>query len=119
MTQAADGQTGDRARYELEELVATSRALSSERDIRKLLAVILEKRRQVSLRATERLVALLTQLNSEPSLREVVQTTLGPTGRARVGQGIRESFRSVPDAKQRERAMRLWSEVEASARVKR
>jgi HD-GYP domain-containing protein (c-di-GMP phosphodiesterase class II) len=38
----------DRARYEVGELVATSRALSSERDIRKLLALILEKCRQVT-----------------------------------------------------------------------
>ena len=39
---------GDRARYELQELIATSRALSSERDIRKLLALILLKCRQVT-----------------------------------------------------------------------
>jgi HD-GYP domain-containing protein (c-di-GMP phosphodiesterase class II) len=38
----------DRFRYEVAELVATSRALSSERDIRKLLALILEKCRQVT-----------------------------------------------------------------------
>jgi HD-GYP domain-containing protein (c-di-GMP phosphodiesterase class II) len=38
----------DRFRYEVAELVATSRALSSERDIRKLLALILEKTRQVT-----------------------------------------------------------------------
>ena len=38
----------DRFRYLLDELVATSRALSSERDIRKLLALILEKCRQVT-----------------------------------------------------------------------
>ncbi|MEP6654779.1 MAG: hypothetical protein ABJA82_15560, partial [Myxococcales bacterium] len=37
-----------RLRYEIEELVATSRALSSERDIRKLLGLILEKCRQVT-----------------------------------------------------------------------
>jgi HD-GYP domain-containing protein (c-di-GMP phosphodiesterase class II) len=37
-----------RLRYEIEELVATSRALSSERDIRKLLGLILEKVRQVT-----------------------------------------------------------------------
>ncbi len=48
MTQPADGQAADRASYELAELVATSRALSSERDIKKLLAVILEKCRQVT-----------------------------------------------------------------------
>ncbi|MEA2699517.1 MAG: hypothetical protein QOI66_3788, partial [Myxococcales bacterium] len=38
----------DRFRYELGELVATSRAMSSQRDIRKLLALILEKCRQVT-----------------------------------------------------------------------
>ena len=38
----------DRFRYEVGELVATSRALSSERDIRALLAMILEKCRQVT-----------------------------------------------------------------------
>jgi len=38
----------DRYRYEVGELVATSRALSSERDIRALLAMILEKCRQVT-----------------------------------------------------------------------
>jgi HD-GYP domain-containing protein (c-di-GMP phosphodiesterase class II) len=38
----------DRFRYEVAELIATSRALSSERDIRKLLALILEKCRQVT-----------------------------------------------------------------------
>jgi HD-GYP domain-containing protein (c-di-GMP phosphodiesterase class II) len=48
VTQPADGKTADRASYELAELVATSRALSSERDIKKLLAVILEKCRQVT-----------------------------------------------------------------------
>jgi HD-GYP domain-containing protein (c-di-GMP phosphodiesterase class II) len=38
----------DRYRYEVGELVTTSRALSSERDIRALLAMILEKCRQVT-----------------------------------------------------------------------
>jgi HD-GYP domain-containing protein (c-di-GMP phosphodiesterase class II) len=38
----------DRFRYEVGELVATSRALSTERDIRVLLAMILEKCRQVT-----------------------------------------------------------------------
>jgi HD-GYP domain-containing protein (c-di-GMP phosphodiesterase class II) len=41
-------EIADRFRYEVAELVATSRALSSERDIRKLLALILEKCRQVT-----------------------------------------------------------------------
>ena len=43
MTKPADGQSADRASYELAELVATARALSSERDINKLLAVILRE----------------------------------------------------------------------------
>ena len=41
-------EIADRFRYEVAELVATSRALSSQRDIRKLLALILEKSRQVT-----------------------------------------------------------------------
>ena len=48
MTQGAEAQSADRTRYELAELVATSRALASERDIKKLLAVILQKCRQVT-----------------------------------------------------------------------
>ena len=79
----------------------------------------LEARRQMSLRATERVVVLLTRLTSEPTLREAVQASLGPNGRARIERGIMQSFRSVPDARQRERAVRLWSELEASASVKR
>jgi HD-GYP domain-containing protein (c-di-GMP phosphodiesterase class II) len=48
--ESVDGQppAADRAGYVLGELIATSRALSSERDINKLLAVILEKCRQVT-----------------------------------------------------------------------
>jgi HD-GYP domain-containing protein (c-di-GMP phosphodiesterase class II) len=41
-------RSADRFRYELAELLAASRALSSERDIKKLLALILEKTRQVT-----------------------------------------------------------------------
>ena len=53
MSQAPEGRpepvgTEGRASYELAELVATSRALASERDIKKLLAVILLKCRQVT-----------------------------------------------------------------------
>ena len=48
MTQGAEAQSADRARYELAELVETARALASERDIKKLLAVILRKCRQVT-----------------------------------------------------------------------
>jgi HD-GYP domain-containing protein (c-di-GMP phosphodiesterase class II) len=38
----------DRSRYELDELLAISRAMSSQRDIRKLLGLILEKSRQIT-----------------------------------------------------------------------
>jgi HD-GYP domain-containing protein (c-di-GMP phosphodiesterase class II) len=38
----------DRARYELDELLAISRAMSSQRDIRKLLDLILQKSRQIT-----------------------------------------------------------------------
>ncbi len=46
--QAEQQAAADRSRYELSQLVATSRALASERDIKKLLAVILESCRQVT-----------------------------------------------------------------------
>ena len=48
MTQGAEAQSADRARYELAELVETARALASERDIKKLLSLILQKCRQVT-----------------------------------------------------------------------
>ena len=48
MSVSEDQAAADRSRYELSQLVATSRALASERDIRKLLAVILESCRQVT-----------------------------------------------------------------------
>ena len=48
MTQGADAQSADRTRYELSELVETARALASERDIKKLLSLILQKCRQVT-----------------------------------------------------------------------
>jgi len=48
VTQGAEAQSDDRARYELAELVETARALASERDIKKLLAVVLLKCRQVT-----------------------------------------------------------------------
>ncbi len=41
-------ETAERFRYERDELLAMSRALSSERDINKLLALILEKSRQIT-----------------------------------------------------------------------
>jgi HD-GYP domain-containing protein (c-di-GMP phosphodiesterase class II) len=46
--QGTEAQSADRTRYELAELVETARALASERDIKKLLAVILLKCRQVT-----------------------------------------------------------------------
>jgi HD-GYP domain-containing protein (c-di-GMP phosphodiesterase class II) len=47
---AGHGAAGepDRARYELDELLAISRAMSSQRDIRKLLDLILQKSRQIT-----------------------------------------------------------------------
>ena len=48
MTQGAEAHSDERARYELAELVETARALASERDIKKLLAKILLKCRQVT-----------------------------------------------------------------------
>jgi len=48
VTQGAEAQSADRARYELSELVETARALASERDIKKLLSLILQKCRQVT-----------------------------------------------------------------------
>jgi HD-GYP domain-containing protein (c-di-GMP phosphodiesterase class II) len=48
VTQGAEAHSDERARYELAELVETARALASERDIKKLLAVILQKCRQVT-----------------------------------------------------------------------
>jgi len=48
VTQGAEAQSADRARYELAELVETARALASERDIKKLLSLILQKCRQVT-----------------------------------------------------------------------
>jgi HD-GYP domain-containing protein (c-di-GMP phosphodiesterase class II) len=48
VTQGAEAHSDERARYELAELVETARALASERDIKKLLAMILLKCRQVT-----------------------------------------------------------------------
>jgi HD-GYP domain-containing protein (c-di-GMP phosphodiesterase class II) len=45
---AQDARSGQRASYELGELLAISRAMSSERDIRKLLDLILAKSRQIT-----------------------------------------------------------------------
>src|ERR1051325_7781776 len=45
---ADDRAEAERLRYEIEELIATGRALSSERDTRKLLGLILKKCRQVT-----------------------------------------------------------------------
>jgi HD-GYP domain-containing protein (c-di-GMP phosphodiesterase class II) len=46
--EAEPGQAAARARYERDELLAISRALSGERDIRKLLDLILHKSRQIT-----------------------------------------------------------------------
>src|SRR5688572_23705622 len=43
-----DARGPDRARYELDELLGISRAMSSQRDISKLLDLILEKSRQIT-----------------------------------------------------------------------
>jgi HD-GYP domain-containing protein (c-di-GMP phosphodiesterase class II) len=48
VTQGAEAQSADRTRYVLAELVETARGLASERDIKKLLAMILQKCRQVT-----------------------------------------------------------------------
>src|SRR5262245_38310749 len=48
VTQGAEAQSNERARYELAELVETARALASQRDIKKLLSLILLKCRQVT-----------------------------------------------------------------------
>jgi len=72
-------QTAERARYERDELLAISRALSSERDIRKLLDLILFKSRQITgadagsvyvLEATEGLANGTVDANGQPSPRE-------------------------------------------------
>jgi HD-GYP domain-containing protein (c-di-GMP phosphodiesterase class II) len=66
VTKPADGQSADRATYELAELVATSRALASERDIKKLLAVILEKCRQVTGADAGSVYVIEEQVGDEP-----------------------------------------------------
>jgi len=78
-----------------------------------------EARQAAALRATERLVAILTRLSVEPGLRDAVQVSLGPDGRARVENGIVRSLKNLPDDGQRSRALTLWSELEASASQKR
>jgi HD-GYP domain-containing protein (c-di-GMP phosphodiesterase class II) len=71
-------QTAERARYERDELLAISRALSSERDIRKLLDLILFKSRQITgadagsvyvLEATEGEANAATDARAQPSPR--------------------------------------------------
>src|SRR6187549_1934337 len=46
--QGGEVDAPDRARYELDELLGISRAMSSQRDINKLLGLILEKSRQIT-----------------------------------------------------------------------
>ena len=79
----------------------------------------LDQRQAASLRASERVVTLLNRLTVDPTLREAVQESLGPEGRARLEDGIQRAFKSVPDAEQRAGALDLWSELEASAKQKR
>ena len=78
----------------------------------------LKQRQAASLRASERVVNVLTELSLDPALRDAVQRSLGTEGRARIEAGILHTFKSVPDP-QRERALRLWSELEALATSKR
>ena len=78
----------------------------------------LERRREQSLLASERIVALLETLKRVPVLRDAVHASLGTEGRARLEAGILASFRSVPD-EERARALSLWVELEAAAAEKR
>jgi HD-GYP domain-containing protein (c-di-GMP phosphodiesterase class II) len=48
ITSAGPEPVADRSRYELDELLGISRAMSSQRDIRKLLDLILQKSRQIT-----------------------------------------------------------------------
>jgi hypothetical protein len=79
----------------------------------------LDRRRGAALAAAERVLGVLVRLQSEPELRQVVQASLGTQGRARLETGILRSFKSVPDAEQRARVLRMWSELEAAASEKR
>lgn len=78
----------------------------------------LKQRREQSLLASERIVALLETLKRVPVLRDAVHASLGAEGRARLEASILESFRSVPD-EERARALSLWVELEAAAAEKR
>src|SRR5881392_1153563 len=46
--EGGEAQASDRSRYELDELLGISRAMSSQRDINKLLDLILQKSRQIT-----------------------------------------------------------------------
>jgi hypothetical protein len=76
-------------------------------------------RRDAARQASERIVSLLATLRLVPPLREAVQSSLGVDGRARMEQAIVRSFQSLPDAAERERALKLWNELEAAAAEKR
>jgi len=88
-------------------------------EVPKLAADEIEARRAASVRATERIAALLATLKLAPSLREAVQASLGSQGRARFEDGILLSFKSIPDTEQRARVLALWNELEAAAVEKR
>ena len=100
----------DRFRYEVGELVATSRALSGERDIRKLLALILEKCRQVTgadagsvyvlegegAPADKRLHFMLSQNDSLQI--DFKEFTLGVDGKSIVGKAVLDARPiNIPD----------------------
>jgi len=74
-----------------------------------------EQQRQASLRASERVLALLESLTRTPTLREAVLSSLGADGRARIGEGLTRSFHSLPEAEPGARALNLWGELEATA----
>jgi hypothetical protein len=78
----------------------------------------LAQRREASLLASERIVALLETLRRIPALREAVQASLGTQGRARLEEGILRTFQSVPDT-ERARALTLWVELESVALERR
>jgi hypothetical protein len=88
-------------------------------EARKLSEEEIEVRQAASLRATERVQAILTRLSLEPVLREAVHASLGLEGRARIQDGIQRHLRNLPDEAQKNRTLTLWSELEAAAPKKR
>jgi hypothetical protein len=88
-------------------------------EARKLSEEEIEARQAASLRATDRVQAILTRLSLEPVLREAVHASLGVEGRARIEGGIQRQLKNLPDEAQRNRTLTLWSELEAAAPQKR